>query len=253
MTQSMDAWKPGLYLADELTGAIELGGEAHPVAPRDPAAIFTDTDADCFICGTKLYRSTTPNAGNYTKEDVFPQWLTKHFEIPDAFLDHPDGTSKNYKQVLVPCCVPCNNRWMNAVEQRIMTAVQSADQYAAFRQLSRSDIALWTIKIMYGLLFARIEPWSFNSHKPKPAEITDGVLDHFRFSLMLLDGYHKRVIIAGAPFPSSILILPIKPGATGPEAFDYQDCIAFPTAIAMRMGTVGLIVAFEDFGTVVNH
>jgi hypothetical protein len=141
---------------------------------------------------------------------------------------------------------------MSAVENRIRDAAKSADQYAAFKTLSRSDLALWTIKIMYGLLYTRIAPWNFDKHKPRPPEITDAVLDHFRLSLMLLDGFRKRIILSGSPFPSSILILRIKPGATGRLAFDYQDSIEFPTAIAMRMGTVGLIATFEDFGTVEN-
>jgi hypothetical protein len=197
--------------------------------------------------------STTANAGNYTKEDVFPVWLSRHFGIADAVIDYPDGTSKQYKQVLTPCCLSCNGGWMKAVEDRVAPAGTSLDQYAAFTQLSRSDIALWTIKLMYGLLYARIEPWSFNSHKPKPKEISEQVLDQMRLSLMLLDGFRKRGIIAGAPFSSSIILVRIKPGATGPLAFDYQDSIEYPNAIAMRIGTVGLITVFEDFGTTENY
>jgi hypothetical protein len=81
---------------------------------------------------------------------------------------------------------------------------------------------------------------------------SDTVCDQFRLSLMLLDGFRKRVVLWGSSFPNSILILRIKPGATGGLAYDYKDSIEFPTAIAMRMGTVGLISTFEDFGVVQN-
>ena len=248
-----DPWKPGLYLLDEFSTSIPFDADAHPVPPRDPAAFFRETEALCFICKTELYRSTTANAGNYTKEDVFPVWLTSHFGIADDIIDYPDGTFKKYKQVLTPCCLSCNGGWMKAVEDRVAPAGTSPDQYAAFTQLSRSDIALWTIKLMYGLLYSRIEPWSFNSHKPKPKEISERVLDHMPLSLMLLDGFRKRVIISGTPFPSSIILIRIKPGATGPLAFDYQDSIEHPNAIAMRMGTVGLITVFEDFEATQNY
>jgi hypothetical protein len=215
-----------------------------------PNAVLEETLAVCFICKKRLRRSRTANAGDYTKEDVFPRWLVETFELQDAVIDFPDGKSARYGDILVPCCQPCNNDYMSPVEERISKAVKAPDQYPEFIKLSRSDMALWAIKIIYGILFHRIAPWNFNKHRPRPTGISDQVLDQFRFSQKLLDGFRKRVLLSGTDFPLSILVLPIKPGATGELAFDYKDYIEWPTAIAIRMGTVGFIAIFEDFSVV---
>jgi hypothetical protein len=240
-----DEWKPGLYTLDEFSGPVTFDPDPHETRTPDPTAVLQETDAACFICKTPLFRSETPNQGNYSREDVFPNLET-------AFLDYPDGRSFRYEDILVPCCQPCNNEWMSDVEKRIGRAAKAPDQYTEFEKLSRSDLALWSIKIMYGLLWTRIAPWNFKKHKPRPPEITDTVCDQFRVALMLLDGFRKRVVLWGSAFPNSILILRIKPGATGKLAYDYRDSIEFPTGIAMRIGTVGLISTFEDFGVVQN-
>jgi hypothetical protein len=183
---------------DEFSKPLTFDPDPHQTPTPDPAAILEDTEAECFICKTPLFRSETPNEGNYSREDVFPKWLVEHFGLETAVLDYPGGKSSSYKNILVPCCQPCNNNWMSDVETRIGRAVRAPDQYAEFKKLRRSDIALWTIKIMYGLLWIRIAPWNFKKHKPRPPEVTDTVLDHFRLSLMRLDGFRKRVVLSGS-------------------------------------------------------
>jgi len=247
---SVDGWKPGLYMVDEIPAPFTIDSQPHEPTPSIPGAILEDVEAYCFICKKKLRRSRTANAGDYTKEDVFPQWLVEKFELENEYLDFPDGGSEKYPDILVPCCRTCNNKWMSQVEQRISEAVKAADEYPEFMKLSRSDIALWVVKIIYGILTKRIVQWDFRKHGPGGPGISEKVLDQFRLSLMLLDGFRKRIILNAPKFPISVLVLPISPGATGRLAFDYKDSIEWPTAIAMRMGTVGLIATFEDFGMV---
>jgi hypothetical protein len=246
----INGWKPGLYMVDEIPAPFTFDSEAHAPIPPTPGAILEAIEATCFICKKKLRRSRTANAGDYTKEDVFPQWLVEKFELENEYLDFPDGGSAKYPDILVPCCSTCNNKWMSQVERRISEAVKAVDEYPEFVKLSRSDIALWVVKIIYGILMKRIVPWNFRKHESGGSGISEQILDQFRLSLMLLDGFRKRIILNAPKFPISLLVLPISPGATGRLAFDYKDSIEWPTAIAMRMGTVGLIATFEDFGLV---
>jgi hypothetical protein len=239
-------------MVGELAGPFTFDSQPHQPPPTIPGAILENVEAYCFICKNKLRRSRTANAGDYTKEDVFPQWLVEKFELENEYLDFPDGGSAKYPDILVPCCRTCNNRWMSQVEERISRAVKAADEYPEFVKLNRSDVALWVVKIMYGILTRRIAPWNFKKHKSGGSGISDQILDQFRLSLMLLEGFRKRIILNAPAFPISLLILPITPGASGGLAFDYRDSIEWPTAIAMRMGTVGLIATFEDFGAIQN-
>jgi hypothetical protein len=99
-----NSWKPGLYMPGEITEGFTFDSTPHEPVPSIPGAILEHVEAHCFICKKKLRRSRTANAGDYTKEDVFPQWLVEKFQLEDAYLDFPDGGSAKYKDILVPCC-----------------------------------------------------------------------------------------------------------------------------------------------------
>jgi hypothetical protein len=64
----------------------------------------------------------------------------------------------------------------------------------------------------------------------------------------LLDGFRKRVIINAPAFPISILTFHLKSGSNARGNYDYRDSIEWPTALAIRMGSIGVIASFEDFG-----
>lgn len=225
------------------------GAEQTPVraTPRD---LITQLEAQCFICKEQLTHSSAPNLGTITREDVFPQWLWEKFELQDSFIDFPHGGSKTYPDILVPCCNTCNTKWMSQVEQRISKAGKAADEYPEFIKLSRSDVSLWAAKILYGLLALSIKPWDFDAKMGQPPRLSDAVLDHLQLATRLLDGFRKRVIINAPAHPFSILMFRLKSGGPAWFNFDYRDNLEWPTALALRMGSLGLLVVFEDFGYV---
>jgi hypothetical protein len=210
--------------------------------------MITQLTAKCFICKKQLTHSKTPNVGTITREDVFPQWLWTKFQLKNDFIDFPHGGSEKYPKILVPCCQTCNTKWMSQVENRVSQAVTAADEYPEFIKLSRSDLALWLSKISYGLLAASVWPWRFESQSALPPRLPAAVLDQYQLVAKLLDGFRKRVIISAPAFPISILIFHVKSGSDARLNYDYRDSIEWPTALAIRMGSVGVIASLEDFG-----
>jgi hypothetical protein len=126
--------------------------------------------------------------------------------------------------------------------------MNTRDEYPEFINLSRSDVSLWLAKITYGLLAASVAPWKFKSHKALPPQLPATVFNHYQLVAKLLDGFRKRVIISAAAFPISILTFHVKSGGNPRLNYGYRDSIEWPTALAMRMGSVGVLASFEDFG-----
>jgi hypothetical protein len=235
-------------MLNELSQPPQLRRDASPVSQPTPADLLAEIDAECFICKKRLAHGAMPHMRTITREDVFPQWLWKKFRLQNDFIDFPHGESKKYPDILVPCCKTCNNRWLSQVEGRVSKAGKATDQYPEFIKLSRSDVSLWMAKILYGLLAASIKPWDFDSQTPLPPRLSPAVLDQLQLLMKLLDGFRKRVVINAPAHPFSILIFPLKSGSDLHLNFNYRDSPEEPTLLAMRMGSVGIIVSFEDFG-----
>lgn len=243
-------WRPGLFMSSEVSTSLGFKETGQTPVHAASGDLITRLEAQCFICKEQLTHSSAPNQGTITREDVFPQWLWEKFELQDCFIDFPHGDSKKYPEILVPCCNSCNNRWMSQVEQRISRAGKAADEYPEFIKLSRSDLSLWTAKIFYGLLMLSIKPWDFEARQGRPARFSGAILDHLQLATKLLDGFRKRVIINAPAHPFSILMFRLKSGGPAWFNFDYRDNLEWPTALALRMGSLGLLVVFEDFGYV---
>jgi hypothetical protein len=242
------AWRPGLFMAGDPGIPTQAAGPDKPAPALSAAAVIRQLEVGCFICKKKLTSSNTPNAGTISREHVFPQWLIEKYELKDSLIDFPDGTSTEYAKILVPCCTVCNGARMSDVEDRISVAIKTGDEYPGFMQLSRSDISLWAAKILYGLLYVRLAPFSFKKKQALPPQLKEKEIEHLWLVMRLLDGFRKRMIISAPEHPLSILRFRLK--SAGPVAlkFNYRDHFQWPTTLAMRMGSAGLIVTFDDFG-----
>jgi hypothetical protein len=137
---------------------------------------------------------------------------------------------------------------MRQLETRISQAVAAPDEYPEFIKLSRSDVAQWLSKIAYSLLAASVWPWRFDSQSALPPKLPTTVFDQYQLVAKLLGGFRKRVVISAPAFPISILTFHVKSGGNARLNCDYRDSVEWPTALAIRMGSVGVIASFEDFG-----
>jgi hypothetical protein len=180
-----------------------------------------------------------------TGEDVFPKWLWRRLQLAGAAINLLDGGWKNYPGLLVPCCRECNNNYMSQVETRISKAIPS---FAAFEKLSRSDLSLWTAKILYGLLHFEVKPWDPKTKSWLPPRHPAAVFDHLQLTIRLLNGFRKRIVLDAPKWPFSMLRFHLKSGGPPELNFQFRDSVKWPVALAMRVDAVGFIVVFEDFG-----
>lgn len=111
----------------------------------NPFETMTFTYDKCFMCGEIL---TDLNSSD---EHVYPRWLQKEFNLWDQHLTLLNGTDIVYRNLKIPCCLKCNNDYLNKrIEKRIEEAVKGG--YEKFKELDESIIFKWLNKIAYGTL-----------------------------------------------------------------------------------------------------
>lgn len=97
-----------------------------------------------------------------SKEDIWPQWLTKRFPVSKASHmeaergGHKLGTWQTKTPQLLPArcvCRNCNNGWMSNLENEMKPIVDSIldGQFRALDDSSQAVIAVWSIKTAMAL------------------------------------------------------------------------------------------------------
>lgn len=195
----------------------------------------------CFLCGVGLSSVTR------TDEHVFPNWLLRDFELHDARLNLPNGTSIPYRALRIPCCDACNSGWLGPIETAMATAVREGpDQVEALEPIT---VALWMIKILYGLLFKDVA-LAADVREPHGDSILDGeALRHFAELHRVLQVARQRVDLVAGQIPASVMIFKTLEPEAMELRFDYRDLLA-PPFLAIRMGSVGIVACLLDWGAV---
>jgi len=193
-------------------------------------------DDACFLCGSKL-----DNAGS--DEHVFPKWLQNEFDLWGKTIDLQNGTSIQYKNLLIPCCVKCNTENLSAIENEVSNAVKAG--YDAAIKISQKTWYLWAGKIFYGILRKELSLVGDRRNPGKGAIATEDTLSSFSNLHMFLQGARGRHQFNGeAPF--TVLACNLHDTK---YKFDFRDDL-IQFALALRMGEVGIIVSFEDGGLI---
>ncbi len=97
-----------------------------------------------------------------SKEDIWPQWLTKRFPLSDASFMEAErggqklGTWKNKSTKLLPArcvCGTCNNGWMSKLEVEMKPIVESIQdkQLRVLDASSQAIISVWAVKTAMAL------------------------------------------------------------------------------------------------------
>ena len=196
----------------------------------------------CFLCGGQVDDS------NDTKEHVFPKWLLKRFDLWNEPLTLLNGTTIKYRQLVIPCCQPCNNQHLSILENRVQQAFALGVE--AVGALASSDLYLWMVKIYYGLLFRNLTlPLDRRIAEVGPI-VTPEDLSRFRFLHLMLQGIRGidvRMLHAGTP--GSCVIAPAQTSTLGHKSlnWDYFDVPHVPF-LAVRVGSVAIFAGMADFG-----
>ncbi len=198
--------------------------------------------SECFLCGLALTEE------NRTDEHVFPQWLLRELDLWDARLDLLNATSIRYRQLTIPCCSECNNRFLSQIEDKVATAYHGG--FEAFERLDRDVLFLWLAKIVYGLLVREQFLAEDRSNPSSEPIVSREFLEMFRAHHYLLQGAVGRVTWEGNP--ASILMYRTKVSDVPARNFDFCDGPAGPF-LALRMGPIGIIAVLQDWGALEQH
>ena len=190
----------------------------------------------CFLCGEKLKDSKS-------KEDIFPRWLLKRYDLWNDKLTLLNQTTISYNKLKIPCCSECNNDYLSQMEQKIRNAVNGG--YDIFQKLDELVIYQWLSKIFYGILFKELS-LKLDITDPHSEKIfTPELLDDYMHLHMFLQSVRLNFRFGGFT-PWSIFIL--KSHSYGDKRdFDYHNNI-FSLTSSIRMGDICIFSCLEDRG-----
>lgn len=192
-------------------------------------------DKSCFLCGLE--------ARDLTSEHVIPKWLQQRHNIWNEKLNLLNGTSIPYRSLKIPCCRACNSGPLARLEKDVASAVR--DGYSASSDLDSRSWYLWLGKIFFGILRREIALSHDRSSPKDGAILSPETIEFFSNLHMFLQGIRERHEFASKP-PYSVLVCNLHDLGPGQD-FWFADNPHYLTA-AIRMGEVGVIVAFEDAG-----
>lgn len=195
-------------------------------------------DFTCFLCGSEL-----DNVGSV--EHVFPLWLQNEFHIQTNTLHLLNGTSIQYKNLVIPCCIKCNSKYLSAIENEISSAVRAG--YDAAIKVPQKKWYLWAGKIFYGILRKELSLEMDRRSPGKGTIATEDTLRSFSNLHTFLQGVRGRHQFKGEA-PYTVLVCNLH---NTKNIFDFRDDLIQFT-LALRMGEVGVIVSFEDGGLIRN-
>lgn len=192
----------------------------------------------CFLCGCRL------GIKNRADEHVIPKWIQRKYKLGNQQLHLLNGTTIPYRQLTIPCCFTCNNKYLQPIETRMSLAV--AKGVAAVRAIDQHELFLWLGKMFYGLLYRELFlPW--DRARNTNAKITSKVLlKQYEMHHLFLQSVRVPMIFMDFS-PASILIVNTQEPDDVQQGWDYFDELN-TMCIACRMGTVGIVAVLKDGG-----
>jgi hypothetical protein len=176
---------------------------------------------------------------------VYPRWLQRRFGLWDKRVRLLNDTWLNYRNLTVPCCSQCNTEGLAALENRIASAALEGPD--AVRSVSPVDLYLWMAKLYYATFYKEFL-------LPRERHCQDGRRIVPRSLLLALDAQIRNLQASRSEVqflgsPGSVFVLHVQCPDDPHLQFDYQDFIV-PSAAFCRLGSVGIMVIFDDAGFV---
>ena len=194
----------------------------------------------CFLCGIKL------NIENRSDEHVIPKWAQDRFNLWNQHLTLLNRTVIPYKSLKVPCCLKCNNEYLQPIESEISEATKRGIK--SIKSVDHHNIFLWLGKIFYGILYKEL---FLNIDRTNPATgpiSTPELLQQYEMHHFFIQS--SRVPMEFVNFhPASILLFETMEPDGSENQWDFRDGLA-SLFISCRIGKVGIIAVLQDSGTI---
>jgi hypothetical protein len=201
----------------------------------------------CFLCGKKMKKSTRSD------EHIIPEWLQHEHNLWNQQLVLLNHTPIPYRQLLIPCCVKCNNEPLAKMEKEVGKLLMGS-----FRKPTKRDefrLFQWCSKILYGLLHKEMSLLADRTHKSSESIVKREFLED-------LTTFHHFMTSIRRPFefvgfkPYSIFVVETLAFKDSKRNFDYFDFIALGKpgemsvvlCLAVRVKHYGIICVFQDNG-----
>lgn len=198
----------------------------------------------CFMCGVDQ------GAKGFNNEHILPRWVLKRFGLFDKRIVVGNGAGMRYGSYTLPCCTECNTLLGEGLEQPVRDLV---DSLQTPRQVTSDE--LWLLFRWLCLILAKTHlKDALVPVSPDPRSGLGQVGDVHDFAALHHAHCIARSIYTGAAVEravvGSILLVDVK---IGPEddPFDFADSIATNTML-LRMGSLGIVVVFDDCGAVAS-
>lgn len=195
----------------------------------------------CFCC-----LRGADEIGGLTEEDVFPRWLVRRFpHLKKETYNYFATVPVKLGAIKIPACRSCNNEYLSSCLEKPVS--QASQSYREAAELSRNVWSSWAAKVIYGIYLRGI---SLRSDQRDPLGAPLVPKDFVRSlqlvrTLSILAAPRFELLPAGAAH-TTVAILPCKESTVQPPV-EFIDVPAYQ-AMAMRLGSVGLIACVGDGG-----
>lgn len=194
----------------------------------------------CFICGIRS------DAAEFNDEHVIPDWILRRYSLHNRSVTLPNETPFRYGQYKVPCCVSCNGRMGNEIEDPVAELFSKGYDALLADLKENGPLRLFT---WLNLLFLKthLKDHSLRLNRDRRREATTiGEL----YDWPELHHIHcvTRAFYTGAAIHGGVLgslFLQRAKRGTQPEDFDYGDYYTGKT-VFVRMEDVFLLAVLND-------
>jgi hypothetical protein len=204
----------------------------------DPFDHHNFSENTCFLCGRRLSEKTRSD------EHVFPKWLLQRFSLYNAQLTLLNGTMIPYRQLIIPCCHACNTNYLSKIELKMRAVV---DGSAPLDSVDETTLFYWAGKIFYGLLYREILLPMDRASPQNGSLVTPQDIEAYRMHHAFLQGIRIPIEFSSieSASPASVFLFKLQSPTTLKAQFDFRDDI-FHRSIFLRMGSIGLLAAFDS-------
>lgn len=178
---------------------------------------------------------------------MFPRWLLKRLNLYGHCITLANNTALKYAQLTVPCCDDCNKAGERTLESPIARAFEIG--YDAVSQLDHRVLALWCLKMYYGIRFKEHLLPRDRSRKQSTRITRREELDEMSLLFMMLQGI--RMDIKYTEEPWSLWVYRLKVSEHEHERFGFADLVGV-SMFSIRINDVGIVMLPRDFGLVKN-
>jgi hypothetical protein len=194
----------------------------------------------CFVCGA------SPDKVPFNYEHVLPDWILRRYNLQSRAVILPNGSPFRYGGFKIPCCVACNSRMGEEIENPIRAMFDGGYNHF-IKEIQRKgpwEVFCWMARIF---LKTHLKDDNLRYHlDARKGEVKIGEMHSWE------DLHHihcvARAFYTGCKVrPEALGSMYIAPAKILPygEQFDYSD-LTFAQTMLLRIGEVAILVVLND-------